>query len=119
MFRSKHPRDIFNEIKWRFDLCRCRVYYIHRGAPGDVKMVEGSAIRRIDRSFLVLEGAVDEVYIPYHRIVRIEYDDRIIFDRPKRDSGKKETSPTLAACNESINSQEAITTKETKTLKKI
>ncbi|MCZ7360170.1 MAG: RNA repair domain-containing protein [Candidatus Methanoperedens sp.] len=83
MFRSKHPRLLLNEIKWRFDLKRCRVYYIHRGAPGDVKMVEGRAIRAVDRAFLILEGQPHEVYIPYHRIVRIEFDDHTIFDRPK------------------------------------
>lgn len=83
MFRSKHPRPLLNEIKWRFDLKRCRVYYVHRGAPGDVKMVGGSEIRAVDRAFLILEGQPHEVYIPYHRIVRIEFDDRTIFDRPK------------------------------------
>ncbi len=74
MFRSKRPRDILNEIKWRFDLRRCRVHYIHRGAPGDIRIVEGSAIKTIERSFLVLGGTVQDVYIPYHRIVRIDYD---------------------------------------------
>ncbi len=84
MFRSKHPRDIFNEIKWRFDFSKCKVYYIHRGAPGNVKIVSGSAIKNIDRSFLILEGIVDDVYIPYHRIFRIEFDNQIIFERPKK-----------------------------------
>ncbi|MCZ7393304.1 MAG: RNA repair domain-containing protein [Candidatus Methanoperedens sp.] len=81
MFRSKRPRDILNEIKWRFDLSRCRVYYIHRGAPGDIKIVEGRAIKNIDRSFLILEGAVQDVNIPYHRIVRIDYDDTPVYLR--------------------------------------
>jgi uncharacterized protein (UPF0248 family) len=81
MFRSKRPRDILNEIKWRFDLSRCRVYYIHRGVPGDIKIVEGSAIKNIDRSFLILEGAVQDVNIPYHRIVRIDHDDTPVYLR--------------------------------------
>ncbi len=81
MLKSKHPRDIFNEIKWRFDLSRCRIYYVHRGAPGNVRTVEGSAIRNIDRSFLVLEGVAEDVYIPYHRIFRIEFNNHIIFER--------------------------------------
>lgn len=84
MFRSKHPRDLFNEIKWRFNLSRCKIYYIHRGALGDVKIVEGSDIKKIDRSFLVLEGVVDDVYIPYHRILRIEFNNHIIFDKERR-----------------------------------
>lgn len=81
MFRSKHPRDIFNEIKWRFDLAKCKIYYIHRGAPGNVKIVDGGSIKIIGRSFLVLHGVVEEVYIPYHRIFRIDYEEKIIFDR--------------------------------------
>ncbi len=81
MFKSKHPRLLLNEIKWRFDLARCRVYYIHRGAPGDVKIVEGSAIKSIERGFLVLEGHPHEVYIPYHRIFRIEFNNQVIFER--------------------------------------
>ncbi|SNQ60224.1 DUF504 domain-containing protein [Candidatus Methanoperedens nitratireducens] len=84
MFKSRYPRLLLNEIKWKSDLHRCRVYYIHRGAPGNIKAVEGSAIRTIDRAFLILEGEPHEVYIPYHRIVRIDYDDKIIFERPQR-----------------------------------
>lgn len=81
MFRSKRPRDILNEIKWRFDLRRCMVYYIHRGAPGDIKIVEGNAIKSIGRSFLILEGVVDDVHIPYHRIFRIDYGGLPVYTR--------------------------------------
>jgi uncharacterized protein (UPF0248 family) len=81
VFKSKHPRPILNEIKWRLDLNRCKVYYIHRGVPGDVKMIEGSIIKNIERGFLVLKGVVEEVYIPYHRIIRIDFNNNIIFER--------------------------------------
>lgn len=83
MFKSKHPRHVLNEIKWRFDLRRCRVYYIHRGAPGDVKIIDGSAVKSIDRAFLILEGEPYEVYIPYHRIIRIDYEGRPVYMRKK------------------------------------
>lgn len=89
MFRSKFPRDIFNEMKWRFDLSKCRINHIHRGAPGNIKVVDGSMIKNIDKSFLVLEGIQEDVYIPYHRITRIEYDNQIIFDRQIRPLQKK------------------------------
>lgn len=92
MFRSKHARDILNEIRWRFDLSRCRVFYIHRGAPGDMRTAEGSAIKGIDRAFLVLAGDAQDAYIPYHRISRIEFDDRIIYERPVRPLPKKKRS---------------------------
>ena len=81
MFRSKHPRDIFNEIKWRFDLSKCKIYYIHRGIPGDIKVVDGSMIKSIERSFLVLYGIVEDSYIPYHRITRIDFEEKTVFDR--------------------------------------
>jgi len=84
MFRSKYPRDIFNEIKWRFDLAKCRIYHIYRGAPGNIKVVDGGMIKSIDTSFLVLQGILEDVYIPYHRITRIEYNNQIIFDRTIR-----------------------------------
>ncbi len=98
MFRSKRPRDILNEIKWRFDLRKCKVYYIHRGAPGDMKMVEGNAIRSIDRSFLILEGVVDDVYIPYHRIVRIDYEGTAVYMRKKpksKDTTKQDINQNI------------------------
>lgn len=84
MFRSKHARDIINEIKWRFDLSKCRVYYIHRGAPGDTMVVEGSAIKEVGRSFLVLEGGLHDAYIPYHRIFRIDFDNKPVYMSPKQ-----------------------------------
>ncbi len=93
MFRSKRPRDILNEIKWRFDLRKCMVYYIHRGAPGDIKIVEGNAIKSIGRSFLILEDVVDDVYIPYHRIPRIDYEGLPVYTRKSlRNSGIQDTA---------------------------
>ncbi len=89
MFRAKHPRLLLNEIKWRFDLARCRVYYIHRGAPGDMKIVEGSEIKDIERGFLILKGDVQDVYIPCHRIFRIEFNNHILFEREIRPLPRK------------------------------
>ncbi len=88
MFKSKHPRLILNEIKWRFDLNKCKVHYIHRGAPGDTKSIEGSAIKSIDRGFLILTGEEQDIYIPYHRIFRIEFDNQIVFERKIRSLDK-------------------------------
>ncbi|MDD5474754.1 MAG: RNA repair domain-containing protein [Candidatus Methanoperedens sp.] len=101
MFRSKRPRDMLNEIKWRFDLSKCLVYYIHRGAPGDIKIVEGSTIKSIDRSFLILEGFVNDVYIPYHRIFRIDYGGLPVYARKSlQNSGIQNT--TLQNKNQNI-----------------
>jgi uncharacterized protein (UPF0248 family) len=83
MFKSKYPRLILNEIKWRFDLNRCKVYYIHRGAPGDIRIVGGNEIKNIERGFLLLKGVEQDVYIPYHRIFRIDFDDRTVYLKEK------------------------------------
>ncbi len=81
-FTSKFPRDLLNEIKWRggYDLSKCRIYYINRGSPEDTAVVEGRQIIDIDKGFLILEGDPYERYIPYHRIIKIEYDNKKIFD---------------------------------------
>ncbi len=81
MFESKHPRLLLNEIKWRFDLGKCKVYYIHRGAPGDMRVVDGTEIKNIGRGFLILKGVEQDVYIPHHRIFRIDFEDQTIFER--------------------------------------
>jgi len=80
-FKSKFPRDVLNEVKWKYhELSRCKIHYINRGSPGDVAIVEGSQIREIDKGFLILEGIPYEKYIPYHRIIKIDFKGQTIFE---------------------------------------
>jgi uncharacterized protein len=76
-------RDILNELKWRkkyvFD--DVQIYYIHRGAPNNTKMITGSEIISIGKTFL----QTVEALIPHHRIFRIIYQKKLLFDR-KRDT---------------------------------
>lgn len=83
-FKSRFPRELLNEIKWKqgCDLSKCTIYYINRGSPEDTAVVYGSQIREIGKGFLILEGDPFEKYIPYHRIIRIEYEDKVIFEKP-------------------------------------
>jgi len=75
--KSKRPRDILNELKWKgMDISECSVEYIHRGAPGDTKTVSGQEIIDIGRSFFTL---FPDTLIPYHRILRIEYKGKTIY----------------------------------------
>ena len=82
-FKSKFPRDVLNEIKWKggYDLSKCTIYYINRGSPNDIGIVGGREIIDIGKGFLILEGDPYERYIPYHRIVKIEYEDAVIFEK--------------------------------------
>jgi uncharacterized protein len=79
-------RDILNEIKWTKDLNTVEIWYIHRGAVNNTKSIQGHEITCIGRSFL--ETATSA--IPYHRITKILYEGRIIFDRYNRGSQDKQ-----------------------------
>ena len=79
-------REILNEIKWTKNLEKVKIWYIHRGALNNTKIISGIEIINIGRSFLETTTAT----IPYHRIIKILYDDKTIFDRWKLDSKDKQ-----------------------------
>ena len=74
-----NPREILNNIKWnpRFNLEDTEVWYLHRGAPNDTKIISGKDIVDLDKSFIYTTTAT----IPYHRIFKIIHKDEVIFTR--------------------------------------
>ena len=72
-------RDILNEIKWRkeYDLSEVEIWYIHRGAPNDTRILKGDEIKSIGKTFIETEDAM----IPHHRVFKIIYKGRNLFDR--------------------------------------
>jgi uncharacterized protein (UPF0248 family) len=72
-----HIRDILNEIKWTKDLHLVEIWYVHRGALHNTKVITGDEIITIGKSFLETMSAT----IPYHRITKIRYNGKIVFDR--------------------------------------
>jgi hypothetical protein len=72
-------RDILNELKWRkkFVFQDTEIYYIHRGAPKNTKIITGSEVISINKTFI----ETDDAMIPHHRIFLIMYHDKILFDR--------------------------------------
>lgn len=81
MTLMKTSRDILNELKWTRSksLERAEIFYVHRGAPNDYKIIEGEEILDLGRSFIKLEDG----HIPYHRIFQIVYEGEVIFSRDK------------------------------------
>ncbi|HXZ24202.1 MAG TPA: RNA repair domain-containing protein [Methanomassiliicoccales archaeon] len=73
-----YPHTVLNRLKWTEgeDLAEAKITYLHRGAPGDERRIEGSEIIELERSFFV----TDDAKIPYHRIRRIEYRGRVLFN---------------------------------------
>ena len=59
------PREILNRIKWTGNkkLAEVEVWYVHRGAPNDRKMVEGHRILRLEPSFFILDARGRETSI--------------------------------------------------------
>ncbi len=53
------------------------IHYVHRGAPQDTKIISGKDIMETDASFFT----TSESSVPYHRIFKIEYLGRVIFER--------------------------------------
>lgn len=72
-------KDILNELKWHPNktLEGVEIYYTHRGADGDFKVLDGIDIVSLGKSFMVLE----EGRIPYHRIFKIVSDGNVLFER--------------------------------------
>ena len=70
-------REVLNKIRWSGDFDEVRIWFVHRGAPDDVKVIDGSSVSDVGRSFL----QVGESMIPHHRIFRIIYRDRVVFER--------------------------------------
>ena len=74
-----NPQNILNELKWRdnLNLDDIKLYYIHRGAPDDTKVISGRDVLKIGRSFMQTNSAM----IPYHRIFKIVYNQKVVFSR--------------------------------------
>lgn len=74
-----NPRDILNKIKWKENpnLENVKIWYIHRGAPDNTKIINGDKIVNLEKSFMRTTSAM----IPYHRIIKIVYENKIIFKR--------------------------------------
>jgi uncharacterized protein (UPF0248 family) len=79
------PKDILNELKWRKDkdIAQAEIWYVHRGAPSDTMIISGRDISDLEHSYMVLSNTPLQTRIPYHRIFKIFYDGKLIFERGK------------------------------------
>lgn len=72
-------RDILNGFKWKQDsnFSDIEILYVHRGTTQNTRVIKGSDIIAIHKTFV----ETMEAMIPHHRILRITYQDSILFDR--------------------------------------
>jgi hypothetical protein len=79
---------LYHDPRYRFS--EVVVCYIDRGAPGNESCVEGDRIRELDSQYMEIESAVGVSPIPYHRITRVLYGGKPVWERGSRteDTGK-------------------------------
>jgi len=72
-------RDILNGFKWKqnSNFSDIKIWYVHRGTKQKTRVIKGSDIIAIHKTFI----ETTEAMIPHHRILRIKYQDSILFDR--------------------------------------
>lgn len=66
----KTIREIINQLKWSSEggLSDCEVVILHRGAPGNLRSIDGRSIRDVAPRALICEERGEETLIPYHRV---------------------------------------------------
>lgn len=74
-----YPREVLNRLKWTEgeSLAEAVIWYVHRGAPGDVLRITGEDIVSLGKGFFDTADAT----IPYHRILRIDHRGKTLFLR--------------------------------------
>ena len=71
------PREILNKLKWTQDIKKAEIWYLHRGAPNDTKIISGTDILGLGKSFFETSDAS----IQYHRIKKIFYNGKLVWER--------------------------------------
>ena len=73
-------KNVLDMILWHpeLDFSKCNVSYIHRGAPTNIKSIGCNRVSSLERGFLILD---DQTHIPCHRIVKIEYNGKVIWNK--------------------------------------
>ncbi len=65
----------------QYDFSNVSVEYVNRGAPGDRSLVQGDHILKLEQGGMEIESVIGAVFIPYHRIRRITYDGKIMWEK--------------------------------------
>jgi uncharacterized protein (UPF0248 family) len=77
--------ETLNKLKWTGKLNKSKVVILHRGAPGDKKIISGKDITEVHKHYFLYKTAADseETLIPMHRVLEIEFDGKTIWKKSK------------------------------------
>lgn len=70
----------------QFDISRASVEYVDRGAPGDRSTVRGDQIISLESGWMEIESEMKTKFIPFHRIRRIAYDGKTMWEKQASES---------------------------------
>jgi uncharacterized protein (UPF0248 family) len=65
----------------QYEFSKVAVEYVDRGAPGDRSAVTGDCIKGLEQGGMEIESEMKTKFIPYHRIRRISYDDKTMWEK--------------------------------------
>lgn len=76
-------REVLNKLKWggRDELGGAEITIIHRGAPGDRRVIKGAEVIELGHGFMLVTSPDGEVYIPYHRITKIQSGGKVRYEK--------------------------------------
>ncbi len=73
--------NTLSKLKWTDGLGDCEIIILHRGAPGNRKVISGKSITQVKKSYFYYREGKDEIFIPLHRILEIRKGGKIIWKR--------------------------------------
>jgi uncharacterized protein (UPF0248 family) len=65
----------------QFEFEKVRIEYVNRGAKGDRSEIQGREIIDVGKFGLEVTSHVATIFIPYHRLRRITYDGKVLWER--------------------------------------
>lgn len=74
-------RETLNELKWRkgLDMSRAEIWVADRTRPEGGRTLSGAEIVSVGRRYFTTAHAT----IPFYKVLRIAYGDRVLFERPE------------------------------------
>ncbi len=75
-------RKTLNKYKWspNINFSLIEVHYVDRLSPRGYSIIHGDDIVELGTMFIFTKNGM----IPYHRVIRILYDGKVVFERIKR-----------------------------------
>ena len=79
-------KRILDMLRWHPEMNfeDCKVTYLHRGRAGNLKTIPATNIQTLEGGFMIM---FDGSMVPYHRIVKIECDNKLIWKKSPKIGG--------------------------------